>query len=259
MTLYLCDCVEGMKLYVESESVDIIITSPPYNTGKEYNVYDDRKPKDWFLDWLGRVAIQCRRVLRRDGSFFMNFGFALRDPWLPFQVAEEIGKHFNLQNVIIWVKSISIRNRNFGHFNPVNSAKYHNNVFEYIFHFTKYGDVKLRKDSIGVPYTDKSNITRYSRGDDIRDRGNVWFIPYETIHESRPHPCPFPVELPLMCIKDHGVDKTRVVLDPFMGIGTTGLAAKMLKKEFIGFEIDPEYYDFAVKTLSGKSLGEIWR
>lgn len=79
---------------------------------------------------------------------------------------------------------------------------------EYIFHFTNKGDVEVDKlaDGLAVRYQDKSNLGRYSH-QDKRDRGNTWFIPYQTIkHKSqRPHPATFPVKLPEMCIKLHGL------------------------------------------------------
>jgi site-specific DNA-methyltransferase (adenine-specific) len=138
-----------------------------------------------------------------------------------------------------------------GHYQPVNSSRYLSGGHEFIFHFTKHGDVSLEKTSIGVPYQDKSNIKRWkSVSADLRERGNAWFIPYETIQESRPHPTVFPEKLPEMCIKLHGFNKDTIVLDPFMGIGTTALASVRLGAKFIGFEIDKSYIDIANEKLS---------
>ena len=89
---------------------------------------------------------------------------------------------------------------------------------------------------------------------DLRERGNAWFIPYETIQESRPHPTVFPEKLPEMCIKLHGCNNETTVLDPFMGIGTTALASVKLGVKFIGFEIDKSYVDIADEKLSQKKL-----
>ena len=75
---------------------------------------------------------------------------------------------------------------------------------------------------MGVPYQDKSNIGRWKHAkQDKRDRGNTWFIPYETIQmkKERPHPATFPTKLPEMCIKLHGIKEKMVVMDPFLGIG----------------------------------------
>ncbi|MGH9992547.1 MAG: DNA methyltransferase, partial [Nitrososphaera sp.] len=83
-----------------------------------------------------------------------------------------------------------------------------------------------------------------------RDRGNTWFIPYETIQNKseRPHPATFPAKLPEMCIKLHG--DTRLVVDPFTGIGTSAVAALRLGVNFIGFEIDREYLDAAISKVN---------
>jgi site-specific DNA-methyltransferase (adenine-specific) len=125
-----------------------------------------------------------------------------------------------------------------------------NNCHEYIFHFTKNGDIKLDKHAIGVPYQDKTNIGRWKKAiSDLRSRGNTWFIPYETIQKSRPHPTVFPVKLPEMCLKLHGIKKVSLAMDPFMGIGSTALASKKLKVDFLGFEIDKNYVEIAKKNL----------
>jgi DNA modification methylase len=106
-----------------------------------------------------------------------------------------------------------------------------------------------------VPYQDKSNIGRWkSVNKDLRERGNVWFIPYKTIQEARPHPTVFPQQLPESCIKLHGYNEKTVVLDPFMGVGTTALACLKLGVMFLGFEIDLSYVEIANEKLSQKRL-----
>ena len=98
-----------------------------------------------------------------------------------------------------------------------------------------------------------SNIKRWkSVRADVRERGNAWFIPYETIQESRQHPSVFPEKLPEMCIKLHGFNNETTVLDPFIGIGTTALASTKLGVKFIGFEIDSSYVEIANEKLSQK-------
>lgn len=260
--IYLMDCLEGMKLLDEG-CVDVIVTSPPYNIGKPYGTYDDKRPRDEYLNWMEEVAVEAKKVMRDEGSFFLNVGGTLTDPWLPLDIAQRFRKHLVLQNMIIWVKSIAIEKEDVGdypniigdiavgHYRPVQSQLYHHSCFEFIFHFTKSGKVSLDKLAIGVPYQDKSNIRRWKSSKvDLRDRGNVWFIPYETIQEARPHPSVFPVKLPEMCIKDHGLHKVRLVLDPFMGIGTTAIAAIRLGVDFIGFEINPQFVEIANERIA---------
>ena len=256
------DCLEKMK-DIPDRSVDIIVTSPPYNIGIKYSKYEDKKPTTEYLDWLERIANDCKRVLKDDGSFFLNIGGKPSNHWIPFDVADRFRKHYNLQNSFHWVKSIAItkndvgnNNKNInsdiavGHYKPINSKRYVSDCHEYIFHFSKFGDVVLDKLSIGVKYQDKSNIGRWKTANqDLRDRGNTWFIPYETIQESRPHPSVFPKELVKKCIKIHGVKPDLLVLDPFMGIGTTALSCIDLGVNFIGFEIDQGYCDIAEKRI----------
>ena len=255
------DCLEGLDL-LDSNTVDIIVTSPPYNIGIQYNSYDDKKTRQEYLDWLEKIAISCKRVMKNDASFFLNIGGTLADPWTPFDVAQRFRNHFTLQNTIHWINSIAILKEDFGvsakinkdvavgHYKPINSKRFHHDCHEFIFHFTKEGNVALDKLSIGVEYQDKTNINRWKIAtSDRRDRGNVWFIPYPTIRESREHPASFPIKLPEMCIKDHGVNKTELVLDPFMGSGSTAVACVRLGVNFIGFEIDPYYSDIATTSV----------
>lgn len=256
--IYQLDCLEGLTS-IEDSTIDVIVTSPPYNIGVEYNTYVDKKTEQEYLEWLKQIAIECKRVMKDDASLYLNIGGTLTNPWIPMKVALNLEDVFALQNMIHWIKSIAIPGSQIkkytkqdmdiavGHYKPVNSQRFHHDCHEFIFHFTKKGDVKLDKLAIGVPYQDKSNINRWKSSNHIdkRDRGNTWFIPYETIQDSRPHPAVFPTQLPLMCILDHGLDKANLVLDPFMGIGTTAVACARLNVDYIGFEIDPKYIEIA--------------
>ncbi len=261
-TFYLKDCVTGLNENVSEKSVDVIVTSPPYNIGIGYNSYNDAMPREKYLAWMEEVGISVKRALADDGSFFLNIGNKPKDQWIAWDVASVLRKHFVLQNVIHWVKSIAIPKADVGnypnivgdiavgHFKPIVSNRFLNDCHEYIFHFTKTGDVHLDKLATGIPYQDKTNIGRWkSAKEDRRDRGNTWFIPYETIQRKseRPHPATFPVKLPEMCIQLHG--KARLVVDPFTGIGSTAVAAMRLGVSFVGFEIDKEYLDTAIARL----------
>jgi len=96
--------------------------------------------------------------------------------------------------------------------------------------------------AIGVTHADQSNVGRW--GKDKHCRGNTWFMPYTTIQyrdRDRPHPATFPLELPRRCLKLHGLDRIKLVLDPFAGIGTTLEAAGELGLDAIGYETSEEY------------------
>ena len=255
------DCLEGMAS-LESGCVDVIVTSPPYNIGKEYGSYNDSRPREEYLHWMGTVFAEGARVLKDEGSFFLNVGGKPSDPWIPLDLASEAREHLVLQNVIHWVKSIAIpkdvvgkatglaSDLAVGHYKPVNSDRFLSGCHEYIFHLTPRGTTRLDKLAIGVSYQDKSNIRRWKSVEgDLRDRGNTWFIPYETIQTSRPHPTMFPGQLPEMCIALHGASAGTVVLDPFMGAGSTAVACVRLGVRFIGFEVDPRYVSLATERV----------
>jgi len=244
------DCLTELK-EIAPASVDVIVTSPPYNIGVRYRSYDDRKPRVAYLAWLAEIGRQLHRVLSPGGSFFLNVGSTSSDPWVAVDVALSFRDIFVMQNHITWVKSVSVGDDTVGHFKPITSERYLNNNHEAVFHFTKSGAVKLDRLAIGVPFKDKSNIARWGHMRDRRCAGNVWFIPYQTVKSKAQkfdHPAGFPVELPLRCLRLHG-GKTPVVLDPFAGTGSTLVAAQLLGCNGIGIEIDRYYAETAVARL----------
>ena len=281
------DCIAGMSRLAD-ESVDLVVTSPPYNLGISYGKYSDRQDRRSYLDWCGKWSIQIRRVLKSHGSFFLNIGAAPSNPMLPHEIVMTLREFFVLQNTIHWIKSIAIEEscshrpaagqtrvatrtahrpvatnvRSFGHFKPINSPRFLNDCHEYVFHFTKSGRVELDRLALGVPYQDKSNIARWShtRGNDLRCRGNTWFVPYETIQsreKERPHPATFPVQLAEWCIELHEPSRVETMLDPFLGIGNSAVAAQRCGVErFLGFEIDDAYLEEAKRRIaSGRGGG----
>jgi len=254
------DCLKGLAK-LSNEHVDLVVTSPPYNLGVRYGKFSDRQDRESYLRWCRKWAAQVRRILKSSGSFFLNIGSAPSNPMLPNEIVIELRDFFVLQNTIHWIKSITIEDhdstvRSYGHFKPINSKRFLNDCHEYIFHFTKTGHTEIDRLALGVPYQDKSNISRWShtRGSDLRCRGNTWFIPYETIQsraKERPHPATFPVQLAEWCIKLHGASHVQTMLDPFLGIGNSALAAQRCGvKKFIGFEIDQTYLAEAKHRVS---------
>lgn len=249
------DCVPGMQSHLDDGSVDVIVTSPPYNLGIEYGTYNDHISRGAYLHFMVDVASGLHRVLSDTGSLFLNLGSKPTDPWVSHDVLEVFRRNFQLQNTIIWVKSIALDDgRSYGHFKPLNSPRFVNDCWEFVFHLTKTGSVPIDRLAIGVPYTDKSNVKRWKGVKaDRRCRGNTWFIPYQTIRtrKDRPHPATFPPRLVENCLMLHGVERTRLVLDPFMGIGSTAQACKVLGVDCVGFDIDTDYCNEAIKLVGG--------
>jgi site-specific DNA-methyltransferase (adenine-specific) len=259
--LYLEDCLEGMQRRLAPSSVSVVVTSPPYNIGVPYKTYKDDLPRADYLTWMALWAQRVRGVLHPEGSLFLNLGSRPADPWFPLEVLERMRAHFVLQNVIHWIKSIYIEHEsygrhievNVGHYKPVNSNRFLNDSHEYIFHLTHHGRVTLDRLAVGVPYKDSSNVARWNKArEGIRCRGNCWYIPYPTIKSrdrDRPHPASFPPLLAEMCIRLHGISRTQIVLDPFMGIGNTAEACLNLGLDFVGFEIDSAYFQETKRRL----------
>ncbi|OLS12165.1 MAG: DNA modification methylase [Promethearchaeota archaeon CR_4] len=223
-------------------SIDVIVTSPPYNRKKNYSsdnndAHNDDMPEQDYLEFLKRVWKDCLRVASEKAVFFLNIGDSATDQGISEKVvnaAEEVGWH-RIQD-IIWVKSIYGK----GHYTPTGSNKRFNNIWEHINLLVKnVGKYEVNPKAIGIPYADKSNIGRYG-DEDLRDPGNVWHICYEmttgaTIKKG--HDAPFPIGLPFQCIKV--VPDARTVLDPFLGTGTTLAAALKLGIKGYGYEKYP--------------------
>lgn len=263
--IYNIDCGEFMNKILEENTIkiDAIITSPPYNINKSYSEYNDKRDRNEYLKWLQNVAKKSLEILNEEGSFFLNIGARPTDSMFPFEICKcFIDAGYVLQNTIHWIKSISFetddigknnilkKNTSIGHFKPIVSKRFLSDLHEYVFHFTKFGDLVIDKLAIGVVYQDKSNIGRWKSAKiDKRDRGNVWFIPYNTIQQKGPHPAIFPEKLPQLCIKMHGIKRNTLIYDPFIGVGTTALACIDLNVDFLGTEIDKNYIKIANERI----------
>jgi len=289
------DCIEGM-LSLPAGSVDVVVTSPPYNLDIKYGTYKDDLPRDSYLKWLDDVFAGVKHCLKDNGHFFLNVGYSNIDPWVGMDVGNVARKHFVLQNNFTWVKSIYVDGKTSGHFKPINSKRFSNPTWEHLFHFTKDGAVECDKLAIGVPYEWDCNIDNSGRmrgrlvkkmGFDnfkhfektatseqvnelqvalaeklantperptTRDRGNTWYIPYDTIatrDKRGKHPATFPVALVEQCIQFTGI-KEGVLLDPFMGSGTSAIASINQQFDYIGYDIDVDYIEFATHRINAQ-------
>jgi site-specific DNA-methyltransferase (adenine-specific) len=262
--LYLGDCIEVLPS-LEPGSMRVVVTSPPYNIGIRYRSYRDDMPRREYLNWTERWLRTVAAVVAPEASLFLNVGAKPTDPWIPLEVAQVARGHFLLQNTIHWVKSIAIdqdavgtgvglaRDVAVGHYKPINSERFVNDCHEFIFHFTPGGRTRLDRRAIGVRYQDPSNVERWAgAGGGKRCRGNTWFIPYDTIQSrdrDRPHPASFPVKVPEQCLRLHGLTRAGTVLDPFLGLGSTAVAAASLGLDFVGVEVDEHYLKEAADRI----------
>jgi site-specific DNA-methyltransferase (adenine-specific) len=241
---------EEMK-QLPDDSIDVIVTSPPYNRGKNYssdtnNCYNDNKTEEEYLDFLKKVWSECFRVCKKTGLFFLNIGDSASDQGISEKVANsasEVG-WYRVQD-IVWAKSIHGK----GHYTPSGGNKRFNNIWEHIYLFAKNKkEYKLNPKAIGIPYADKSNIGRYGESD-LRDPGNLFHIVYKKTTGAKikkGHDAPFPIGLPYLCIK--AVPNAKKVLDPFLGTGTTLAASYKIGLQGYGYEKYPRQ-DLIKKTI----------
>jgi site-specific DNA-methyltransferase (adenine-specific) len=269
---YRADCLEIFR-QLPPHSVDVIVTSPPYNLGIHYGTYDDTLAPADYLAWTSTWIAAAAQALRPDGSLFLNVGAKPSDPWTALDVAQAARPHLRLQNLIHWVKSIAIerssagaaagltRDLAVGHYKPINSERFLNDCHEFIFHFTPHGSTTLDRLALGVPYQDQSNIARWQAASDgVRCRGNTWFIPYETIQRrdrDRPHPATFPSRLPEQCLLLHGLKRIELAMDPFTGLGSTAVACARLGLNFVGSDVDGDYLNEAVSRTQSVLTGRM--
>ena len=244
---------------LENESIDIVITSPPYNRGKTYSsdngeIHDDKMEDREYYSFLTAIWSECYRVAKKNALFFLNIGDSAGDQGKSEKVAKsaENASWKRIQD-IIWVKSFLGK----GHYTPSGGNRRLNNLWEHIFLFAKNTkEYKIDPKAIGIPYTDKSNIGRYS-DTDLRDPGNVWLIPYmKTTGASikKGHEAPFPIGLPYKCIKM--VPNAKTVLDPFGGTGSTLAACLKLGVKGFAYEKYPRVEVIKSRILDGKNFHE---
>lgn len=229
------DCLSVMK-ELPDKCIDLVVTSPPYNlknsTGsgikdgvsskwpnaaliKGYATYDDNMPYDEYCEWQKKCLIEMMRLLKDNGAIFYNHKWRVQNGLI--QDRREIVSDFPVRQIIIWKRKGGI-NFNAGYFLP---------TYEVIYLIAKK-DFKLAP---------KANVY-----------GDVWEFTQE---QKNPHPAPFPTALIDRIISS---TNAQIILDPFMGSGTTAVVAQGLKRNFIGIEISQEYCDMAEKRLERNKI-----
>ncbi|MFN3678054.1 MAG: DNA-methyltransferase [Sphingomonas pseudosanguinis] len=228
VSIYDGDCLDIMR-QMPSRSVDLVFTSPPYNLGrssggrvrgaaksgkwkgmalsKGYASYDDARDPADYIEWQKDVLRECWRLLRDDGAIYYNHKPRVQNGVL--QTPLDLNPGLPVRQIVIWDRRSGF-NFNQSFYLPTH---------EWVVIFAKPGFRLRSKGASGLK--------------------DVWSVPHERENE---HPAPFPVELAQKAIE---TTSARVILDPFMGSGSTGVAALQSGREFIGIELDPGYCEKA--------------
>lgn len=240
--IYNESCLDTMKK-MPDESVDFIVTSPPYGVGKEYESFNDGFNQIKGL--LDDVVEEFKRILVEDGRMAINFPYAIKDEGddvkaiIPYFMSLCEGLDFNLREWITWVKSIKNPSTStaWGSWrSPSNPHLCNGMVSEAIMVYNKNG---WKKNGQGK----ESDL---GRDEFMHWTNNTWLITPDRKKEH--HPAPFPLDIPYRLIKLYTYVGD-VVYDPFMGSGTTAIACKKTDRDWIGSEISSDYIETAIERI----------
>ena len=228
---------ENMK-EIPDNSLHLMVTSPPYNVSKEYD--SDLSLKE-YLQLLKNVFTETHRVLVQGGRACINVANLGRKPYIPLsdhisQMMIEIG--FKMRGEIIWAKGAGAGiSMAWGSWQSASNPVLRD-THEYILVFSK-GSFDRKKGK------KENTITR----DDFMEwTKSVWTMNPESAKKVK-HPAPFPVELPYRLIQLYTF-KGDIVLDPFMGSGSTAIAALKSERKYVGYDVDPEYIKLAEQRIA---------
>jgi len=252
--LYQGDCLDLLSR-IPDEYVKLVVTSPPYNLGKPY---ESQLELNEYLAQQRQVIEQCVRVLSQAGSICWQVGnYVENGEIIPLDIVlypifASLGLH--LRNRIVW---------RFGH--GLHASKRFSGRYEVILWFTKGDKYTFNLDAVRVPqkYPKKKYFKGPKKGQFSghplgKNPSDVWDIPNVKANhvEKTIHPCQFPVELIERLVLALTEEKDWV-LDPFIGVGTTAIAALMHKRRAIGAEIMPEYLEIARERIALADRGQL--
>lgn len=253
VTLYNGDTLELLK-QIPDGSAQLVVTSPPYNIGKEY---EERVEIDRYLKWQEDVIKECVRILAPTGSICWEVGNYVDDEIYPldilfYPIFKKYGLH--LRNRIIWT---------FGH--GLHASKRFSGRHESILWFTKNQEYYFNLDLIRVPQ--KYPNKKYYKGRKIgqlsgnplgKNPSDVWEIPnVKSNHpEKTEHPCQFPIELVERLILSM-TKEGDLVVDPFMGVGSTAIASVRNGRRSAGADTTKKYLEIAKDRLNKLQRGDL--
>lgn len=261
ITLHKGNCIDMLKK-LPDESVDLIVTSPPYCMGKAYE--DPQDDIDTFKTLHTDIFRELYRVVKTGGNICWQVGYHVSDrcvvplDYIVYSIFTDmsaaLAQPLILRNRIIWT---------FGH--GLNSTNRFSGRHETILWFSKGTPAQFDLDEVRVPqkYPGKRAYKGEHKGELSgnplgKNPSDVWEIPnVKAMHvEKTIHPCQFPVAIPQRLIKALA-PPNGLVLDPFMGSGTSGVAAIIEKRRFVGAEIIPEYYNVAIERMAAAKNGTV--
>ncbi len=256
VTLYKGDCLDFLKT-IPSNTIQLIITSPPYNVGKSY----EKKTKiEQYVAQQKQVIDECVRVLKADGSICWEVGnYVENGEIIPLDI---------LLFDVFRQNKLQLRNRIVWHFrHGLHCSKRFSGRYEMILWFTKTDNYVFNLDAVRVPqkypgkkYFKGAKAGKFSCNPNGKNPADVWDIPnVKSNHvEKTLHPCQFPVALVQRLILALS-NENDVVFDPFLGVGSTSVAAVLNNRKAAGSELLKEYYDIACErvTLAYKGLLKI--
>lgn len=253
--LHVADSKNFLKK-IDTESVDLVITSPPYWNAVEYEK-NKKFTYDKYINFLLEIWAECERVLKPNGKLAIN------TPILPIpqdiikqdtrhikNINNDIEKsiltslNMNLFSLYVWQKQTS--KLMFGSY-PYPGNLLENNTIEFINVYVKKG-----KSAKKPKYIKDANKIKQREWTDLIQQ--VWFMYPQDVKRLKNHPAPYPEKLPARLIKMFTYGATKnfpgdIILDPFVGTGTTCVVAKKMKRQFIGIDNEPSYIQFAKGRL----------
>jgi len=239
--VYEGDAVKVLKEYPDN-SIDLVFADPPYNIEKSYNVYDDEKAAEEYVNWCNKWLEEYTRILKPTGSLFI-----LNLPRWSIYHADYLNKRLYLQNWIVWDSLAEPR----GKLLPAHYGLlfYTKSIAGFTFNYKEVGEIDARyycRRSVCIKKRKKVGI------DDKEQLTDIW----KDIHRIRHkrdrdyHPCQLPEQLMERIIR-LTTNKGDVVLDALAGTGTTALTALKLDRKYVAIDIDRDYINIAKSKLSG--------
>jgi len=226
-------------------SVHLMVTSPPYNVGKDY---DEDLSLDEYLTFLKRVWAETYRVLVPGGRACINVANLGRKPYIPlhaFILRDMLELGFRMRGEIIWDKGASASTSTaWGSWQSASNPTLRD-VHEYILVFSK-GNFRRGKSDGRLATITKDQFLEFTK--------SVWAFPAESARKIG-HPAPFPIELPYRLMQLYTFSD-EIMLDPFMGSGQTALAALKAGRHYVGYETNQEYLELARKRIQGSNSSE---